>query len=93
MDDNVAVRHFEALETAGIRAIQFKSSLGLSRAFQGEEDFDLLLHPDHVDRAIELAIALGFRRRTTTDSNACTDVICAGTGPPLAFTISRCTAG
>lgn len=64
---DIAVRYFASLESHGIRAVQFKSSLGLPQAFAGEADFDLVVDPTQLDAAIALARMFGFCMRTNTD--------------------------
>lgn len=66
-DRDVAERYFATLESQGLRAIQFKSSIGLPKAFAGEADFDLVIDPEQFEAAIAVAEGLGFRRRANTD--------------------------
>jgi len=61
---------FVNLDGEGIRYCHWKSNLRLDAALQGEDDLDLLVHPEHRERFQDVLVALGFKRTSdgvTTD--------------------------
>lgn len=64
---DLAERFFDEVSSASLTTIQFKSTRTLARAFDGLEDFDLLVPPEHFDDVLETARRLGFHLRRTDD--------------------------
>jgi thymidylate kinase len=61
---------FVSLDREGIRYCHWKSNLRLEAALQGEDDLDLLVHPEHRERFQDVLAAQGFKRTSdggTTD--------------------------
>jgi len=60
------LRVFEAMDAAGVRYAQFKSTRRLPESFAGQTDFDLLVHPADAQALLSILYAHGFKQRHAT---------------------------
>ncbi len=57
----LVIRLCDALRHEAVRYCHWKSTEALDRSASGENDLDLLIHDDDVERFIEIVVGLGFR--------------------------------